>query len=185
MATRIGPRLREARQRRGLTIDQLAQATGLTKGFLSQVERDLANTSVASLLRICEVLGLRVGELFDDEPEGPALVRAADRPALEFGGIGATDHLLTPRSNRAIQVIHARVEPGGNSGGPGGYPTPTDAQFVHVLKGEFELTVDGQAFRMKPGDSLTFTGREPRSWRNPSPTRAAEVLWMMTPSLFG
>src|SRR5262245_34235002 len=139
METRIGPRLREARRRKGLTIDRLAQETGLTKGFLSQVERDLANTSVSSLLRICEALGLRGGELFADEPEGPALVTAAERPSLEFGGIGATDHLLTPRSNRAIQVIHAVVEPGGNSGAPGGYPTPTDAQFVHVLKGEFEL----------------------------------------------
>jgi quercetin dioxygenase-like cupin family protein len=112
-------------------------------------------------------------------------VEARAQPALEFGGIGATDHLLTPRSNRAIQVIHAVVEPGGNSGEAGGYPTPTEAQFVHVLKGEFELTLDGRAFRMKAGDSLTFTGREPRAWRNPSATRAAEVLWMMTPSLFG
>jgi transcriptional regulator with XRE-family HTH domain len=185
MEPRIGAQLREARRRKGLTIEQLAQATGLTKGFLSQVERDLANTSVASLLRVCEALGLRVGELFDDEPAGPALITAAEAPALEFGGIGATDHLLTPRANRAIQVIHAVVEPGGSSGEPGGYPTPTEAQFVHVLKGEFELTVDGRAFRMKAGDSLTFTGREPRHWRNPSASRRCEVLWAMTPSLFG
>ena len=179
----IGARLREARRERGLTIDQLAQATGLTKGFLSQVERDLASTSVASLLKICAALGLRVGDLFDDDAES-GLVRAGERPLLDFGGIGAEDRLLTPRSNRRLQAFVSRVGPGARSGDGPGYPTPTDAQFVHVTKGEFELTVGGEVFRLRAGDSLTFGGREPRSWRNPSDRRAAELIWVLTPSLF-
>jgi transcriptional regulator with XRE-family HTH domain len=179
----IGSRLRRARQERGLTIDQLARTTGLTKGFLSQVERDLANTSVASLLKICDALDIRIGELFD-EGEESGLVAAAERPAIHFGGVGAVDHLLTPRTNRRIQVIHSTVEPGGNSGSGDRYPTPTEAQFVHVTKGEFELTLGGETFRLRAGDSLTFTGHEPRSWRNPSRSRSAELLWVLTPSLF-
>jgi transcriptional regulator with XRE-family HTH domain len=179
----IGARLRQARRDRGLTIDQLAQATGLTKGFLSQVERDLANTSVSSLLKICAALGLRVGELFDDGGES-GLVRAGERPLLDFGGIGAEDRLLTPRSNRRLQAFHSWVGPGARSGDGPGYPTPTEAQFVHVTKGEFEITIGGEVFRLKAGDSLTFSGREPRSWRNPSRSRAAELIWVLTPSLF-
>jgi transcriptional regulator with XRE-family HTH domain len=179
----IGARLREARRERGLTIDQLAQATGLTKGFLSQVERDLASTSVASLLKICAALGLRVGDLFDEDGES-GLVRAGDRPLLDFGGIGAEDRLLTPRSNRRLQAFVSRVGPGARSGEGPGYPTPTDAQFVHVTKGEFELTIGAAVYRLKAGDSLTFGGREPRSWRNPSDRRAAELIWVLTPSLF-
>ena len=180
----IGPRLREARQRRGLTIEQLAQSTGLTKGFLSQVERDLASASVGSLLKLCGALGIRVGDLFEPEDDEPALVAAGERPELQFGGIGADDRLLTPRSNRHLQVLHATVAPGGHSGDEPGYPTPTDAQFVYVTKGEFELTLGERAYRLKAGDSLTFTGREPRHWRNPSATRPVELLWAMTPSLF-
>jgi transcriptional regulator with XRE-family HTH domain len=177
----IGGRLRDARKQRGLTIDQLAQATGLTKGFLSQVERDLANTSVSSLLRICGALGIRVGELFDDE-DGPVLVRADEAPAIQFGGEGADDRLLSARANRKLQVIHATVAPGGHSG-ERGYATPSDAQFVHVLRGEFELTLAGEPYRLRAGDSLTFSGREPRAWRNAGRGRA-EVLWVITPSLF-
>jgi transcriptional regulator with XRE-family HTH domain len=179
----IGARLRRARQERGLTIDQLAQATGLTKGFLSQVERDLVSTSVASLLKICAALGLRVGDLFDDAAES-GLVRAGERRLLDFGGFGAEDRLLTPRSNRRIQAFASRVGPGARSGDGPGYPTPTDAQFVHVTKGEFEITIGGEVFLLRAGDSVTFGGRELRSWRNPSDRRSAELIWVLTPSLF-
>jgi|tagenome__1003787_1003787.scaffolds.fasta_scaffold20978800_4 transcriptional regulator with XRE-family HTH domain len=179
----VGPRLRRIRHERRLTIEQLARATGLTKGFLSQVERDRANVSVASLLRICDVLGVRVGELFDEDQAG--LVPADDRLALHFGGTGVTDFLLTPRSNRRIQVIHSTVAPGGNNeeDGEPAYRTISDAQFIHVTKGEFEITLDGEVFRMRAGDSLTFTGRERKTWRNPS-DQDTELLWMLTPSLF-
>jgi transcriptional regulator with XRE-family HTH domain len=179
----VGPRLRRIRQERRLTIEQLARATGLTKGFLSQVERDRANVSVASLLRICDVLGVRVGELFDEDQAG--FVPADDRLALHFGGTGVTDFLLTPRSNRRIQVIHSTVAPGGNNeeDGEPAYRTISDAQFIHVTKGEFEITLDGEVFRMRAGDSLTFTGRERKTWRNPS-DQDTELLWMLTPSLF-
>jgi transcriptional regulator with XRE-family HTH domain len=183
-AISIGPLLRSFRQRRGLTIEQLAQATGLTKGFLSQVERDLASASVDSLLKICGALDIRVGDLFDAEEERPALVPGGERPALAFGGIGAEDHLLTPRSNRHLQVLHSTLAAGGHSGDEEGYKTATDAQFVYVIKGEFEITLDEETFRLGAGDSLTFTGREPRRWRNPSRTKAVELLWAMTPSLF-
>jgi transcriptional regulator with XRE-family HTH domain len=180
----IGPRLRAARQRRGLTIEQLAQATGLTKGFLSQVERDLASASVDSLLKLSAALDIRVGDLFEPDEDEPALVAGGERPALQFGGIGAEDRLLTPRTNRHLQVFHSTLAPGGRSGDGPGYRTPTDAQFVYVTKGEFELTLGERTYRLKAGDSLTFTGREPRSWRNPSRTRPVELLWAMTPSLF-
>jgi transcriptional regulator with XRE-family HTH domain len=180
----IGDRLRRARRRRELTIEQLARATGLTKGFLSQVERDRVNVSVASLLRICEVLGVRVGELFDEEETG--LVPADHRPALHFGGAGVRDFLLTPRSNRTIQVLHSTVAPGGNSEEDGDppYRTRSDAQFIHVTRGRFEITLDGEVFLLRAGDSLTFSGRERKSWRNPSADEDAELLWMLTPSLF-
>ncbi|MEV5705283.1 XRE family transcriptional regulator [Actinoallomurus sp. NPDC052274] len=181
---RIGDRLRRVRRQRELTIERLAQETGLTKGFLSQVERDRANVSVASLLRICEVLGVRVGELFDEEETG--LVPADRRPALHFGGTGVRDFLLTPRPNRSIQVLHSTVAPGGNSEEDGDppYRTRSDAQFIHVTRGSFEITLDGEVFLLRTGDSLTFTGREKKSWRNPSADEDAELLWMLTPSLF-
>jgi transcriptional regulator with XRE-family HTH domain len=57
---RIGARLRDARQRQGLTIDQVAQSTGLTKGFISRIERDMTSPSVSTLVTVCAALSLPV-----------------------------------------------------------------------------------------------------------------------------
>ena len=61
----IGPRLREARRSKNLTLSELAERSDLTKGFLSQVERDMTSPSVGTLLRLCRALDLPVGHLFD------------------------------------------------------------------------------------------------------------------------
>ena len=75
---RIGAKLRAARKAHGYTLDQLALSAGLTKGFLSRVERDETSLSVASLITLCEVMSLDVGSLFA-VPE-VALVRRETAP---------------------------------------------------------------------------------------------------------
>ncbi|WP_457836127.1 helix-turn-helix domain-containing protein, partial [Staphylococcus aureus] len=70
----------------------MAAATGLTKGFLSEIERDKASPSVASLVALCDVLGVPVGSLFE-APAPSAVVRVAERAPIRFGGTGIVDHL--------------------------------------------------------------------------------------------
>ena len=82
----VGARLRAARQAAGLTLAVVAEQAGLTKGFLSRLERDEVSPSVASLVSVCGVLGIGVGQLF--EPPATSLVRAADAPPIHFGGRG-------------------------------------------------------------------------------------------------
>ncbi|MEA2275888.1 MAG: hypothetical protein QOI62_690 [Solirubrobacteraceae bacterium] len=177
---RIGPRLRGARRRAGLSIGQLAEATGLTKGFISQVERDLTTASVASLVSICDALGIGVGSLF--EPSRTDLVRRGDRPRINFGGEGVTEWLLTPSSQERLQVIQGEIEPGGGSGNEL-YSLPADSEFVHVVSGELELVIADDTYRLAAGDSLTFAGRDPHTWNNPSDTEPAVVLWVLTPAV--
>jgi transcriptional regulator with XRE-family HTH domain len=62
---RVGARLRQLRRERALTIEQVAGATGLTKGFISQLERDTTTPSLSSLARICDALGVRMGDVFE------------------------------------------------------------------------------------------------------------------------
>src|SRR5919198_2961204 len=99
----MGARLREARNRRGLTLSQLAERTGLTKGFLSQVERDMTSPSVGTLVRLCDALGVAVGDLIEGTP-GP-VIRAADRPAISFGGQGVSEFRLTPAGEARPLVL--------------------------------------------------------------------------------
>jgi len=64
-APQFGSRLRAARRARGLTAQQVAEAAGVTKGFVAQIERDETSPSVATLLRMCDALGIEVGSLFE------------------------------------------------------------------------------------------------------------------------
>ena len=93
-AINIGSRLRGVRQRQRMTIDQVAELSGLTKGFLSRVERDLTSPSVSTLLKLCEVLGIEVGTLFE-VPE-TMLVRLEDAPRVSLGGEGITVNCICP-----------------------------------------------------------------------------------------
>ena len=176
---RIGAKLRQARRQRNLSIDQVASTTGLTKGFISQVERDLSSASVASLVALCDALGIPIGRLF--EPARSELIRADERPPINFGGDGVAEYLLTPSGETRLQVIQSSIEPGGGSGDEP-YSLNADTEFVHVVSGEIELRVQTASHHLRAGDSLTFNPRDPHAWRNPSTTERALVMWALSPS---
>lgn len=178
-SVKIGHRLRAARQQRELSLDELSRATGLTKGFISQLERDLVSASVASLLRLCDALGIRIGSLF--EAAKADLVRTDQRLPINFGGKGVAEYLLTATNDRRIQVILSEIAPGGG-GGDELYPLPADAEFVHVLHGVLELNIQRELHVLEEGDSLTFSPSDPHTWRNASDSKVCEVIWVLTPS---
>lgn len=109
-APRIGPRLKAARQAQRLTLDELAAGCGITKGYLSKIERDHASASVATLVRICTALNIPVGSLFENSAAGE-VVRADAYPPISFGGERMTEFLLTPFGERRIQSLLSRIEP--------------------------------------------------------------------------
>jgi len=178
-AVRIGSRLRAARKAHGYTLDQLASASGLTKGFLSRVERDETSPSVASLITLCEVMSIEVGSLFS-APE-VALVRRGDAPAINLGGTGVTEQLMTPRTQSHLQLVHSTIEPGGH-GGKDLYTINCEVEVVYVLKGSIEMLFSDRTQKLATGDALTFSGGEPHTWANASASRGAEVVWVLIPA---
>ena len=176
---RIGGRLRAARQARGLTLEKVAAATSLTKGFISRLERDEVSPSVASLVSVCEVLGIRIGELF--ETPQTQVVRAADGRRINFGGSKVKEFLLTPGTQSQLQVIHSTIEPGG-SGGEGLYTLDCEIEFVYVVRGGLVVTLSGKSVSLTTGDAFTFPGTEPHTWANDSGVEECEVLWALAPA---
>ena len=174
--TALGRRLRAVREQHRLTIDQVASFTGLSKGFLSRVERDLTSPSVASLVAICQVLGVPPGQMLE-VPETEMVV-LEDAPAVSLGGDGITEKLLTPPGQRNVQIIHAVVE-GGGRGEEELYTMDCIAESLHILEGEFVLVTSDAEFRMKQGDTVTLPGSEPHTWYNPTED-TAKVLWILT-----
>jgi len=176
---KVGARVRSLRRERGLTIEQLAAATGLTKGFISQLERDRTAPSLSSIARICDALGVRLSHIF--EAEAPAaLVRRDGRPSLE--GAGPTQsYLLSARDEPRFQAIESEVAPDGGAGEEL-HSLPGEAEFVYVIEGSLELRVGDEVHLLGTGDAITYRLGKPHTWRNASTTERLRVLWVSVPN---
>ncbi|NYE96400.1 transcriptional regulator with XRE-family HTH domain [Psychromicrobium silvestre] len=177
----IGSRIRAARQAQRLTIDQVADATGLTKGFLSRVERDLTSPSVASLVTLCQVLSISIGELFA-VPE-THLVRHEEGPRISLGGDGIVERLLTARSERRLQILRAQIAPHGR-GESELYAVDCEVDVLHIISGTLTLLMTNESYDLSAGDTLSFPGREPHSWINHT-EEPVEALWILVPAASG
>lgn len=174
----IGAHLRNARTAQGLTLAQVAEASGLTKGFLSRLERDETSPSVATLLQLCQVLSLPIGSLFA-EPE-IQIVGYDDAPRVNFGGTQVTERLMSPRSESRVQLVRSTMAPGA-SGGEELYTISSDVEVLHVLSGALTARFVDRTVALVAGDALTFPGREPHSW-TADPDLGAEVMWVIVPA---
>jgi quercetin dioxygenase-like cupin family protein len=170
----IGGTLRGARQAQGRSIASVAESAGLTKGFLSRLERDDVSASVASLLAVCDTLGLRIGQLFD--PPADPLVPARQGGPVNLGGHGVVEQILTA-ANPHLLVIHSHIEPGGTTGDE---PHVLDAlvEFAYVVCGQLRLQVDDVDYVLSTGDALTFSAQAPHRWVNEG-AEPVEVLWVL------
>src|SRR5262245_59768746 len=177
---RIGAQLKAARLAARMTMAEVAEQAGLTKGFVSKLERDLANVSVASLIRLCEALGISVGSLFQ-APKGEVVRRDA-RPRINFGGRQVTEYLLAPAGEKRVQAILSDIEPGGGSMNEP-YALPAGVEFVLIMAGQLQVTVAGEEVTLEEGDALTFTADMDHTVQAPAGGNGARVLWVLSPAL--
>jgi len=174
-----GQRFRRLRTRRGLSLAQVARATGVSVGFLSALERGQMRSSIATLRRIARFYRTNILSLFETAGDNPRLVRPHQRKVLETTP-GVRMELLA-WGNTAMEPHLFRIKPGGGSGAS--YPHEGE-EFLHVLRGNFEIWLDAKEhYRLKPGDSLYFESSTPHRWKNPGRTETW-LLWINTPPTF-
>jgi transcriptional regulator with XRE-family HTH domain len=172
----VGPQLRKIRQAQGLSVTGVAESAGVTKGFLSLAERGKTRVSVPVLLRICEVLGISIGSLFN-YPQEPVVHGGVP---LYMGGVDLQEYLLTPVNEKNVQVMRTTMQAGGGS--DGAYTLEAESIFVVVTLGQLYLEIEGEALVLETGDSTTFSARKSHNWHNPLETES-QVLWVISPPL--
>jgi len=174
-----GQRFRRLRMKRGLSLAQVAKATGVSVGFLSALERGQMRSSIATLRRIARFYRLNILSLFEPAQENPRLVKPGQRKILEASP-GVRMELLA-WGHTAMEPHLFRVKPGGGSGESYSHE---GEEFLHVLRGEFEIWLGGKEhYALKQGDSLYFESSTPHRWKNPGKSEAW-VLWVNTPPTF-
>src|SRR5262252_1352833 len=174
-----GVRFRRLRQRRGLSLAQVAKATGVSVGFLSALERGQMSASIATLRRIARYYRTNILSFFEPAKDNSRLVKPGNRKILETTK-GVRMELLA-WGNTAMEPHLFRVKPGGNSGES---YTHEGEEFLHVLRGQFEIWLNhDERYVLTPGDSLYFQSSTPHRWQNPGKTESW-LLWINTPPTF-
>ncbi len=175
----LGARIRQLRKAKGVTLRDAATAASVSESFLSQVERGLANPSVASLRRIADALEQPIATLFlGSEPEG-MVVRFAERRRLTHPGGAFEDSLVTSSAARKLQIHQTVISPGGSPGDEP-YTHSADEECVIVLEGALLMTAGENTVRLEQGDSMVLDPRQGHRFDNPLDTPTT-VLWVMTP----
>ena len=174
-----GQRFRRLRMRRKLSLAQVARATSVSVGFLSALERGQMRCSIATLRRIARFYKTNIISLFETNGEVQHLVRPSQRKILETSPNVRME--LLAWGNTAMEPHLFRVKPGGGSGESYSHE---GEEFLHVLRGEFELWLHNEGhYLLKAGDSLYFESSTPHRWKNPGRTEAW-LLWVNTPPTF-
>lgn len=180
---KIGEKLRRLRLRRGLTQEEMADRCELTKGFISQVERDLASPSIATLTDMLECLGSDLKTFFSDVDEDQKVVFS---PQDMFEKIdeellrGSILWLVPSAQKNEMEPILISIGPGGASQE---FPPHEGEEFGYVLSGGILLHNGDKKLRVKAGDSFCLHPTAPHHVENPG-KRPAKVLWISTPPSF-
>ncbi|OYU41502.1 MAG: Cro/Cl family transcriptional regulator [Pseudorhodobacter sp. PARRP1] len=180
----LGERMRGLRKRRGLTLAQLAEAAGLSIGYISQLERNLASPSIPALVSIAKGLGVTVqwffaGDAPVPEDERGYVIRRDNRLSLRYAG-GIVDELLTPKLSLQVEMIYTRMPAGSESAQS--YSHEGD-EVGFVLQGQLEMWIGARHFLLHAGDTCSYASSEPHRYRNPGPGEAI-VLWAISPPSF-
>jgi len=178
----VGQRLRRIRLARQLTLSKVAAASGISEGFLSQIERGVGNASIATLRAIAATLGVEMRDLFDDTADRRGFVLSRrDRPILSFGAMG-TKFLLTPALDRNLEIFITELNPHGSTGEEP-YTHGDSEEFLLVIEGHIEFQLGDHIFSLETDDSVCFRSSTPHLAREIKGAMA-KLLFAMTPPSF-
>lgn len=175
----IGNRLRQRRQAMGLTLEELASRSELTKGFLSQVERDLTSPSISTLEDILEALGTSLPEFFSKEKQQEQVVFTA-RDWFTDEQEGYTIDWVIPNAQKnEMEPILLTLQPGGRYE----MAAHDGEEFGYVLQGSLQLELPESSLKLARHNAFCLDGARPHALVNTGASRAV-VLWISTPPAF-
>lgn len=180
-AMEIGEKIKQMRIKLGLTQEELASRTELTKGFISQLERDITSPSIATLMDILEALGSDVASFFNEKSNEKVVYSPDDMFVLDDEEQGCSVcWLVTNAQKNQLEPIMVTIKSGGHTN----EDDPHEGEeFGFVLSGQVLLIDGDRRFRVKKGDSFCFHPTGVHYLQNAGKSEA-KVLWVSTPPSF-
>ncbi len=175
----VGQRIRQLRMLNGLTQEELASRCELTKGFLSQLENNLATPSLPTLMDIVEALGTDMSTFFKETDETQICFSRDDFFVDERDGY--TINWIVPNAQKnSMEPIIVEIAPGNSSQ----IMQPHEGEeFCYVLNGKVTLVMGDREYEVRKGNTFYINGEREHYLKNDS-AHAAQVLWICSPPLF-
>ena len=177
----IGKKIKELRIKMNLTQEELADRCELSKGFISQVERDLTSPSIATLMDILESLGTNINDFFTESvPEKIVFVKDDVFTREDDELRNRIDWIIPNAQKNIMEPILITLKPGGKS--PRHMPYEGEA-FGYVIYGSINLHMGNRKHRVRRGESFYYKANDPHYLINYGKNEAV-VLWVSSPPSF-
>lgn len=177
----IGQKLKELRMAKGLTQEELADRAELSKGFISQLERDLTSPSIATLVDILQCLGTDLKDFFCDVSDDQVVFHESDYFEKQDKELQNTIEWIIPNAQKnAMEPIRLTLAPGGST-----YPdVPHEGEeFGYVLSGSITIHLGQKVYKAKKGEAFYFIPNTRHSI-TASKRSGAVLIWVSTPPSF-
>jgi transcriptional regulator with XRE-family HTH domain len=178
----IGPKVRQLRQRLGLSLQQLASRSDVSAAAIHKVERGEMVPTITTLIKLSAALGQPVSHFVGDAPQAPIAVHvpAGGRPAPPPGFDGAeltATALAAPTERLRAGAVRVELAAGARREDVGGrHP---GEQLLLVTDGDLAVTIAGEEYLVRPGDTLHHPADRARTWHNPGPGATRIICWYL------
>jgi transcriptional regulator with XRE-family HTH domain len=177
---KVGKRIRALRRTQGMTLKQVAEKTGLTASFLSQMERNLCGVTLSSLASVAKALEVSLHEIVDLPTQSTPTTHHGERRDYSIEGESLHyERLSTSFPGSSIHSVKIRIPVGYSSG----FESHAGEELLFVLFGSIYYTIDQKTYHLEAGDSVHINSSRSHQIVNGSNT-TTEILWVSTFSVF-
>lgn len=178
LARTVGANLRALRSRRGLSLERLSQACGVSRAMLGQIELGKSAPTITVLWKIARALDVTFSALISERLTARATVlRAKESHVLASADQSFTSRALFPFDEpRRVEFYELRLQAGGEEVADP-HPAGTGENLV-VVEGVVEIDLEGESHRLAEGDAIVFEADVPHAYRNPGKLDALMYLVM-------
>lgn len=175
----IGNKLKELRVLKGLTQEELADRSELSKGFISQLERNLTSPSITTLMDILQCLGTSIGEFFNEAPDEQIIFGKQDyfvKVDTEYKN--EIKWIIPNAQKNTMEPIYLTLEAGGSTCPD----TPHEGEeFGYILQGTVSIHLGNKTYKAKKGESFYYTADKTHFLSSKS---GAVLIWVSSPPSF-
>jgi transcriptional regulator with XRE-family HTH domain len=178
----IGKKLKTTRLKNDMTIQELAERSGVSSNMISRIERGLTIPSVEILMKLGDAFGMSINYFVEEAEKGSTVIhtpRGQGEPIFFFEDKHQITSLTQGLRDPSFDVFYDTLEQGCTSGEGG--MVHTGEEFALVLQGKMKFVIEGEPFVLDQGDALTFKASLPHTWENLYEGQTV-VMWVISPA---